>query len=764
MCDYSSLKSGSYEGINVGVLTSGGDSQGMNAAIRAAARMGIYLGCKVFFIHEGYEGLMTGGDKIVEATWSSVARISDLGGTVIGSARCMEFYQVKGRIAAAKTLIDHDISRLVIIGGDGSLTGADTFKREWDQILDSLVCSRKITREQAQKHPKLYIAGIVGSIDNDFCDTDMTIGTDSALFRITESVNTLQSTAYSHQRTFIIEVMGRRCGYLGLCGGIAANADYAFYPENPPNKDWPEELCSKLVAMKNCGKRLHIIIVSEGAIDADGNPLLANDVCKVIQDRLHFEARVTVLGHLQRGGTPSAFDKLLGFRMGSEAVLAVLDGAIESCVITIDGRDTKRQPLMPIVMKTRSVQKAIEDKDFNAVQELRGRTFIQKIQTFETLSNLRPPTSDANLKLNGYHIAVIHIGSVASGFDTAVKICARYCMSHGATVYGIYDGIDGLREGNLKSFKWYDIVSWRGRGCTLGISRTKPEPYFDEISSVFREYKIDALIIIGGFAGFVSALQFFEARSKYKEFCIPIALIPGTVSNNVPGTDLCIGSDTALNEITRTCTGISLSAGGNDKRMFVVETMGANCGYLATISAITSCADSSYILEEKFSLHDLYQDVRHMRHKITQGDRTSLIICNERACKYYTSDFINRLLAKEGEGLFTTRMNKVGHIQQQLSPSPQDKKLATRFSFKVCEWIKDNITRFTPGQVNTNDDDTTLVIGLICGKYVLTPICTLKDQTDFVLQLPKEQWWLKLRELASILSKDPALFGRSFSK
>lgn len=141
MANLKTVEHGSYESYSIGVLTSGGDSQGMNAAVKGVVRMGIYLGCKVFFIREGYEGMIAGGKNIIEASWASVSGIIHLGGTVIGSARCMEFMTVSGRLKAAKNLIDRDITRLIIIGGDGSLAGANTFTNEWEQLVDALVCS-----------------------------------------------------------------------------------------------------------------------------------------------------------------------------------------------------------------------------------------------------------------------------------------------------------------------------------------------------------------------------------------------------------------------------------------------------------------------------------------------------------------------------------------------------------------------------------------------------------------------------------------------
>jgi len=200
----------------IGVLTSGGDAPGMNAALRAVVRTALSRGVAVYAIEEGYQGMVDGGDRIRSMTWDNVGGIMQLGGTVIGTARCAAFRTHAGRLQAAKNLLERGIDRLVVIGGDGSLTGADLFRQEWPALLAELVASGTVARNLAEHHAHLAIVGLVGSIDNDFSGTDMTIGTDSALHRITTAVDQISSTAASHQRTFVVEVMGRNCGYLAL--------------------------------------------------------------------------------------------------------------------------------------------------------------------------------------------------------------------------------------------------------------------------------------------------------------------------------------------------------------------------------------------------------------------------------------------------------------------------------------------------------------------------------------------------------------------
>jgi 6-phosphofructokinase 1 len=228
----------------IAIMTSGGDSPGMNGAVRAIVRMGIHLGCDTFFVHEGYEGLVQGGDYIQRATWEDVRGWLSEGGTLIGTARCMAFYERPGRLQGAKNMVLNGIDALIICGGDGSLTGADKFRAEWPSLLEELVKTGQLTAGQIAPFKHLNIVGLVGSIDNDMSGTDATIGCYSALSRICEMVDYIEATASSHSRAFVIEVMGRHCGWLALMAGVATGADFIFIPEKPRDDDWREEMCT----------------------------------------------------------------------------------------------------------------------------------------------------------------------------------------------------------------------------------------------------------------------------------------------------------------------------------------------------------------------------------------------------------------------------------------------------------------------------------------------------------------------------------------
>lgn len=757
---------GGHKGKAIGVLTSGGDSQGMNATVRAVCRMGLYMGARMYFIKEGYQGMVDGGENIVEAGWVSISGIIHKGGTVIGSARCKEFRERSGRLKAAANLVRHGITNLVVIGGDGSLTGANLFRQEWGSLLDELVEQGEITPSKRAECSSLNIVGMVGSIDNDFCGTDMTIGTDSALHRIMEAIDAIVTTASSHQRTFILEVMGRHCGYLALVAALASEADFVFIPEWPPEKDWPDTLCKKLKQERDLGQRLNIIIIAEGALDRQGNPITAEQIRQVVMENLKQDSRITVLGHVQRGGSPSAFDRVLGCRMGAEAVLALFEATPESeaCVVSLDGNQAVRVPLMECVQKTKEVAKCMSESRWEEAVKLRGRSFERNLQTYRMLTRLRPPKSafdSLGHGTGGYTLAVMHVGAPCCGMNAAVRSFVRNCLFRGDVVYGIHDGIEGLIEGNVQTMSWCDVNGWVGQGgAFLGTKRTLPDPYLEQVVSRLKEFNIEALLVIGGFEAFRTVLQLAENRDRYPSLRIPMCVIPATISNNVPGTEFSLGADTALNEITEICDRIRQSAQGTKRRVFVVETMGGYCGYLATLAGLAGGADAAHIFEEPFSIRQLMDDVVHMQAKMAEGVQRGLILRNEYANSNYTTDFIYRLYCEEGKDIFSARMNVLGHMQQGGSPSPFDRNVATKMASKAAEWL---ISCLKEGS-KTNDPnacsnpETAVLLGLVRRQYRFTPVQTLQNITDFKHRIPTHQWWLKLRPLLRILAKHDSTY------
>uniref|UniRef100_A0A1A7WR55 ATP-dependent 6-phosphofructokinase n=3 Tax=Iconisemion striatum TaxID=60296 RepID=A0A1A7WR55_9TELE len=740
----------------IAVLTSGGDAQGMNAAVRAVVRMGIYVGAKVYLIHEGYQGMVDGGENIKEATWEGVSSMLQVGGTVIGSARCKDFRSHEGRLKAAHNLVHHGITNLCVIGGDGSLTGANLFREEWSGLLAELVEQGLIEADAVQKYSALHIVGMVGSIDNDFCGTDMTIGTDSALHRIIEVVDAIMTTAQSHQRTFVLEVMGRHCGYLALVSALACGADWVFIPEMPPEDGWEEKMCQKLSATRSRGTRLNIIIVAEGAIDRHGKPITSSFVKDLVVKNLGFDTRVTILGHVQRGGTPSAFDRILASRMGVEAVLALLETTANTpaCVVSLCGNQSVRVPLMECVQTTQEVQKAMDQKRFEEAVKLRGRSFENNLRTYKLLAHRKP---ESELPTSNFNVAVMNVGAPAAGMNAAVRSAVRVGISEGHKMFAVSDGFEGFYKGQIKEIKWGDVGGWTGQGGSLlGTKRTLPAKHVEKIAEQMRKHNINALLVIGGFEALLSLLELSAARGKYDEFCVPMVMVPATVSNNVPGSDLSIGADTALNAITTTCDRIKQSASGTKRRVFIIETMGGYCGYLATVGGLAAGADAAYIYEEPFDIRDLQANVEHLTEKMKTSIQRGLVLRNENSNDNYTTDFIYQLYSEEGKGVFDCRKNVLGHMQQGGAPSPFDRNFGTKISAKAMQWLSQKLMetyRRDEGQVFANTEDSCCLLGMRARALVFQPVVQLKDETDFVHRIPKEQWWLKLRPLMKILAK-----------
>jgi 6-phosphofructokinase 1 len=303
----------------IGVLTSGGDAPGMNAAIRAVVRLGIEHGLLVYGIRQGYEGLI-GGD-FTEFGLRDVGGIIQKGGTMLGSARCPEFRTKAGRVKAVRQLRSRHVDGLVVIGGNGSQSGSlDLFRMGFP------------------------VVGVASTIDNDLYGSDMTIGVDTALNIALEAIDRLKVTASSHQRAFLIEVMGRKCGYLALAAGVAGGAEAVVVPEHKVD---PEALAEDLHQAYHRGKAHAVIVVAEGA-NYNAEQLAA--YFEKYRDRLGFELRVTKLGHVQRGGSPSAFDRLLATRLGAAAVEALMAGK-KGVLLGLRGGEVKATPLAEAVRR-----------------------------------------------------------------------------------------------------------------------------------------------------------------------------------------------------------------------------------------------------------------------------------------------------------------------------------------------------------------------------------------------------------------------------
>lgn len=308
----------------IAVLTSGGDAPGMNAAIRAVVRKAIFHGCEVFGVRRGFAGLIEGDGELF--TLGSVADIIQTGGTILLTARSEEFLSPEGRAEAFASVRRAGIEGLVVIGGDGSFRGALTFHAETGVPV---IC-------------------IPATIDNDIPGTDYAIGFDTAVNNVVDAINKIRDTATSHERTFVVEVMGRHSGFIALYAGLAGGAESILIPEAPFDI---EAVCRKLLRGVRRGKLHSIIVVAEGAGSAA-------EVAREIKARTGFDTKLTILGHIQRGGTPTAFDRLLASVMGARAVELLLAG--EKCVaIGVSGGQLRHYNLAELLAERKEIDREL---------------------------------------------------------------------------------------------------------------------------------------------------------------------------------------------------------------------------------------------------------------------------------------------------------------------------------------------------------------------------------------------------------------------
>ncbi len=563
-----------------------------------------------------------------------------------------------GRQQAAQTLIKHGIDSLIVIGGDGSLTGADLFRQEWPELVQAAAASGLHA-----KSAFLRIVGLVGSIDNDMCGTDYTIGSDSALHRITEAVDAILSTAASHRRSFVVEVMGRNCGYLALMSALISGADYVLLPEQPPAPGWEEHMCATLADGRKLGKRCSLVIVAEGAIDSAGKPIPAELIKTLLEKRLGHDTRITSLGHVQRGGTPSAFDRNMSSLLGVAAVDALVRLGNESIMVGWLGNRVVCSPLMHCVAQTKQVPEAIAAKNFAKARELRGPAFGHALEVYRVLARnvvVQPLMPVGSKRLR---IALLNAGAASPGMNTAMRVLVRSALDRGHEVLAVHNGWAGLVKGDVTAMDWMSVNGWAvAGGSLLGASRKGvDDTSVPAIAEHLNNFKVSALVMLGGLEGYAGVAMLQKAAQAHPALRIPMVCVPASISNALPATEFTIGCDTSLNNIIwavdRECVrllyvsrliqfvpGIKQSA-ISAQRVFVVEVMGSYCGYLAQMSGLAGGAERIYLHEEGVKLADLQADIAHIKKRFASSKRKNmcLFVRNEQANPSYTTEVIMKL-------------------------------------------------------------------------------------------------------------------------
>ncbi len=718
--------------LRIGIMSSGGDAPGMNAAVRAIIKSTLRAGAEIYGIYDGYMGLQHPERGIVKLDSSAARGILSLGGTVLGTARCKEMMTKEGRRRAIHSLLTYEIDRLVCIGGDGSLTGAETLRTEWTEAVQALMADGSLPEDTLEKHPCLSVVGLPGTIDNDLCGSDITIGADTALHRIVEAIDAIFSTAASHQRTFVVEVMGRHCGYLAVMAGLSTGAEWILIPEAPCPDGWEEKMGAALAQGRAVGKRAGMVIIAEGARDIHGKHITSDYVRQVLIDRMGEDTRVTILGHVQRGGSPSAYDRNLSTVLGREAVTLALKEKIEpSVVMGIRGNRPVAVPLMKAVEDTHRAQKACTDGDEAAAFRTRGEHLRMAYDLFKVVNSAGVHGATPNPK----RVGIIHCGAPAPGMNMAVRTVSRLLIAKGHEPIAIHGGFDGLINAKLDSLNWMDVSGWASLGgAEIGTAHTVPSgPELYMAARALEDHKIDALIMIGGWSGYSAINCLYQERRDYPAFKVPMICLPASIDNNLPGTDFSIGADTALNVIVSAVDKIKRSAVAN-RRCFLVEVMGYECGYLAQMSGMASGAERIYLHEQPRVAADLLRDIDDLKEQFAhQGRTVALIINNERANPIYNTGVLRAMFEAEGKGYFDVRQAILGHMQQGGDPTPFDRTLAARLSNYAVERLD---------QILAEGSNICGFVGSTKDGMRLFEFHDYERLIDDQYRRPRHQWWM----------------------
>jgi len=373
---------------------------------------------------------------------------------------------------------------------------------------------------------------------------------------------------------------------------------------------------------------------------------------------------------------------------------------------------------------------------------LRGHSFLESMDTFLTLirAEPRPPQEEEKRK----RIAMLNAGSLAPGMNTAIRAAVRIALDRGHTVIGVRNGFLGLAKGQVEELTWMGVNGWTTRGGSeLGTNRHLPEGAdFYGMARTIEEYGIDAILVVGGWTAYEAAYRMLEERKHFPAFDIPIVCLPASINNNLPGSELSIGADTALNNIVEAVDKIKQSAVAT-RRCFVVEVMGRYCGYLALMSGMATGAERVYLHEEGVTLNDLQADVEKLSRAFRRGKRLGLMIRNERANAVYTTAFMSALFEEEGRDLFDVRQAILGHLQQGGDPSPFDRVHATRMARRSVEYI---LRQLESGETQS------AFIGIHGKEIRFHDLEDFPRLADMEHQRPRKQWWMEMRPIVCQLA------------
>jgi 6-phosphofructokinase 1 len=490
-----------------------------------------------------------------------------------------------------------------------------------------------------------------------------------------------------------------------------------------------------------------------------------------LTEDLGIESRTSNPGHSQRGGPPVAYDRLISTLQGVEAVKAVLEATpdSETNYIAIVENKIVRKPLMKAVQDTKDAAKAIAEKKFDLAMSLRDSEFEEQYKSFHITTNVIVPEDEKLPIKDRMRIGLINVGAPAGGVNAALRAATAYCLRQGHTPIAIYNGFTGFVRhhadkplGSVRELEWAEVDEWAANGGSqIGTNRHLPDDSdvgMENVADLFEKYKFDALIIVGGFEAFVALSQLRKARDKFPSLCIPLVLLPAGISNNIPGTEWSIGSDTALNNLVAYCDTINQSASSSRRRVFVVETQGGRCGYLATIGGLAVGAMAVYTPEEGMHLDMLFSDIKHLTHYFgkehgeSRGGR--IVLINEKASNVYNAEMISHIIEDEARGRFSSRFATPGHFQQGNRPSGLDRCRAVRLAIKCIERLE-AYGHCAHNKVKA-DPVSASVIGIQGSGVVFTPVQTLEEEdTNWKDRCSKSIPWMAHKEVVDSLGGRP---------
>ena len=433
---------------------------------------------------------------------------------------------------------------------------------------------------------------------------------------------------------------------------------------------------------------------------------------------------------------------LLGFTAVNEALSPHWQDK-EPQLIGYIGNRVSISPLKECIEATQAVNEAIVSEDFDKAMNLRGAGYKEAFNTLRTMVRALPHPAKPGQKR--FRIALMHGGSPAPGMNTAVRAAVRIGRDRGHTMLGIYNGFDGFAAGDIRELEWMSVNGWASLGgAELGTNRKIPNATeLNAIARNIQEHDIQGILMIGGWNGYLSAHSLYSELKNNHEFTIPIVCLPATINNNLPGSELSVGADTALNNITEAVDKIKQSAVAQI-RCFVVEVMGRDCGYLALMGGLATGAEKVYLNEEGITLQDLLADLDQLKDGFHTGKRLGLMVRNEHANPVYTTEFLTALFEEEGGGLFDVRAAKLGHLQQGGNPTPFDRIQATKLATRCVEYLIDQIK---------NQSQKSALIGLQGREIKFHDLKNFPQMVDQTHERPTFQWWLEILPIARVLAK-----------